>query len=38
MKGFVLEFDLEYPIELRDLHSGYPLAPDKNRNQDIPID
>ena len=27
-KGCVLEVDLEYPKELRELH-GYPLAPDK---------
>ena len=25
----VLEVDLEYPKELRELHSDYPLAPDK---------
>ena len=28
-KNCVLEFDLEYPKELPDLHSGFPLAPDK---------
>ena len=28
-KGCVLEVDLEYPRELRELHNGYPLAPDK---------
>ena len=29
-KGCVLEVDHEYPKELRELHSDYPLAPDKN--------
>ena len=28
-KGFVLEVDLVYPKELRELHNEYPLAPDK---------
>ena len=28
-KGCVLELDLEYPQELRELHNDYPLAPDK---------
>ena len=28
-KGYVLEVDLEYPKELRELHSDYRLAPDK---------
>ena len=28
-KGYVLEVDLVYPRELRELHSDYPLAPDK---------
>ena len=28
-KGCVLEADLEYPKDLRELHNGYPLAPDK---------
>ena len=28
-KGRVLEFDLEYPKELHELHNGYPLATDK---------
>ena len=27
--GLILEVDLEYPKELHDLHSGYPLAPEK---------
>ena len=29
LKGFALEVDLEYPIELRKLHNDYPLAPNK---------
>ena len=28
-KGFVPEVDLEYPKDLRELHSDYPLAPNK---------
>ena len=32
-QGSILEVDLEYPKELRELHKNYPLAPDKNRNQ-----
>ena len=28
-KGCVLEVDLEYPKELRELHINFPLAPDK---------
>ena len=28
-KGCVLEVDLEYPKELRELHNDYPLAPDE---------
>ena len=29
LKGCVLEVDLEYPKELRELHINYPLAPDE---------
>ena len=29
LKGCVLEVDLEYPKELRELHNDYPLASDK---------
>ena len=32
-KGCVLEVDLEYPKELRELHNGYPLDPDKMKIQ-----
>ena len=28
-KGWVVEFDLEYPKELQELHNDCPLAPDK---------
>ena len=28
-KGYVIEVDLEYPKELRELHSDYPLATEK---------
>lgn len=28
-EGFILEVDLEYPRHLHDLHSDYPLAPEK---------
>ena len=29
LRGCVLEVNLEYPKELRELHNDYPLAPDK---------
>ena len=29
LEGCVFQVDLEYPQELRELHSDYPLAPDK---------
>ena len=29
LKGCVLEVDLKYSKELRELHNDYPLAPDK---------
>ena len=32
-KGCVLEVDLEYPEELRELHNDYPLALGKIKNQ-----
>ena len=27
--GYILEFDLEYPDELHNLHNDYPVAPEK---------
>ena len=35
-KGLILEVDLEYPKELHELHSDYPLAPEKIKvNEDM---
>ncbi|XP_068704228.1 uncharacterized protein [Montipora foliosa] len=35
-KGLILEVDLAYPKELRDLHNDYPLAPEKVKvNKDM---
>ena len=31
-KGYFLEVDLDYPEELDDLHSDYPLAPKKTKS------
>ena len=32
-KVCIIEVDLEYPKELRELHNDYPLAPEKIKNQ-----
>ena len=33
-KGCVLEVDLEYPKELRELYNDYPLAPNKKKSKE----
>ena len=38
LKGYVLEVDLEYPKELRELCYDYSLAPDKIEIQKINVD
>ena len=31
-EGYILEVDLEYQVDLHDLHNDYPLAPEKQGN------
>ena len=33
-KGCVLEFDLEYPKEVHELYSDYPLSADKEKSKE----
>ena len=33
-EGYILEVDLEHPSDLHDLHSDYPLAPEKSKVSD----
>ena len=33
-KGCILEFDLEYPKQLQELHNDYPLAPVKQKSKE----